>query len=389
MNGETLMSYAGDRICCDADSHIMETFDWLSAHADPDIRDRLPGLKLGGAGKMAEKAIARAVEARSDAAKTAELRANIIGGAKGWAAYGAFDKDDRRRALDDLGFKRQLVFSTFAQTQFGSEKDPALKYGGARAHNRAMAAFCEGDERLMGVAVVPLEDPERAREEIVNAAKFGCKALWLGAAPAGDRSPGHPDLDIVWQTMVEHDLPFMLHVGGGTRVLPKSYENNGQPRPTDWLGGGENLRVKDYMVLSFAPQMFLSAMVFDGVFERFPALRGGVIELGGGWVPQFLRNLDAGQRMFKKSDPQVGQLALRASDYIRRQVKFTPFPGEDIGHMIREAGSELFLFSSDYPHPEGGKDPIRKFEDTMEGIASDAKERFYRTNFEQMMGVAA
>ena len=382
------MAYAGERICCDADSHIMETFDWLKSHADPDIRDRLPGLKLGGAGKMAEKAIARAIEARADEAKTAELRANIIGGAKGWAAYGAFDKEDRRRALDDLGFKRQLVFSTFAQTQFGAEKDPVLRYGGARAHNRAMGDFCAGDERLMGVAVVPLDEPERAREEIVNAAKFGCRAVWLPAAPAGDKSPGHGDLDIVWKAMIEHNLPFMLHVGGGTRVLPKAYENNGLPRPTDWLGGGENLRVKDYMVLSFAPQMFLSAMVFDCVFERFPDLRGGVIELGGGWVPQFLRSLDAGQRMFKKSDPQVGTLPLRASDYIRRQVKFTPFPGEDVGHMIRETGPELYLFSSDYPHPEGGKDPIRKFEETMEAIAPDAKEKFYKANFEAMMGVA-
>jgi uncharacterized protein len=382
------MTYAGERICCDADSHIMETFDWLKSHADPDIRDLLPELKLGGAGKMAEKAIARAIEARSDAARTAELRANIISSAKGWAAYGAFDREDRRRALDDLGFRRQLVFSTFAQTQFASERDPKLKYGGARAHNRAMGSFCEGDNRLMGIAVAPLDEPARACEEIVNAAKFGCKAVWLGASPAGDKSPGHPDLDIVWQTLIEQNLPFMLHVGGGTRVLPKAYENNGRARPTDWLGGGENLRVKDYMVLSFAAQMFLSALVFDGVFERFPALRGGVIELGGGWVPQFLRTLDAGQRMFKKSDPQVTTLSLKASDYIRRQVKFTPFPGEDIGHMIREAGEELFLFSSDYPHPEGGKDPIRKFEETMEGIAADTKDRFYRRNFEEMMGVA-
>lgn len=383
------MTYAGERICCDADSHIMETFDWLKTHADPDIRDLLPGLKLGGAGKLAEKAIAKAIEARKDEAHTAELRANIIGGAKGWAAFGAFDKSDRRRALDDLGFKRQLVFSTFAQTQFGSEKDLKLKYGGARAHNRAMADFCSGDSRLMGIAVVPLDDPELARQEVINAAKFGCKAVWLAAAPAGDKSPGHADLDPVWRTMIDHNLPFMLHVGGGTRVLPKAYENNGLPRPTDWLGGGENLRVKDYMVLSFAPQMFLSALVFDCVFERFPDLRGGVIELGGGWVPQFLRNLDAGQRMFKKTDPQVGTLPLKASDYIRRRVKFTPFPGEDIGHMIREAGEELFLFSSDYPHPEGGRDPIRKFEDTLGGISDDARDRFYRRNFEEMMGIAA
>jgi uncharacterized protein len=383
------MGYAGQRIMCDADSHIMETFDWLRTFADPDIRESLPGLKLGGAGKMAEKAIAKAEAARKDGAHVAEQRANIIGGSKGWAAYGAFDKDDRRRALDDLGFKRQLVFSTFAQTQFASEKDAKLRYGGARAHNRAMGDFCAGDSRLMGIAVVPLDTPELAIDEIRNAAKFGNKAIWVNASPVGDKSPGHGDLDPVWNAMIEHNVPFMLHIGGGTRVMPKAYENNGLPRPTDWLGGGENLRVKDYMTISFAAQMFLSAMVFDGVFERFPKLKGGVIELGGGWVPHFLRSLDAGQRMFRKSDPQVGALPLRASDYIRRQVRFTPFPGEDVGHMIRDAGEDLFLFSSDYPHPEGGKDPIRKFDETMEGLSPAAVEKFYRGNFESMMNLAA
>jgi len=383
------MGYACSRIMCDADSHIMETFDWLKSYADPDIRDSLPGLKLGGAGRMAEKAIGKAQAARLDETLVKEQRANIIGGSKGWAAYGAFDKNDRRKALDDLGFKRQLVFSTFAQTQFASEKDAKLRYGGARAHNRAMGDFCAGDSRLMGIAVVPLDTPELAVEEIKNAAKFGDKAVWVNAAPAGGRSPGHGDLDPVWQTLVELGLPFMLHIGGGTRVMDKAYDNNGLPRPTDWLGGGENLRVKDYMTISFAAQMFLSAMVFDCVFERFPKLKGGAIELGAGWVPHYLRSLDAGQRMFKKTDPQVGTLSLKASDYIRRQVRFTPFPGEDVGHMIREAGEELFLFSSDYPHPEGGKDPIRKFDETLGGLSADATEKFYRRNFEDMMGIAA
>jgi predicted TIM-barrel fold metal-dependent hydrolase len=139
-------------------------------------------------------------------------------------------------------------------------------------------------------------------------------------------------------------------------------------------------------VLPFAPQMFLSAMVFDGVFERFPELRGGVIELGAGWVPEFLRYLDLAHRAFRKSDPGVAGLSLKPSEYIRRQVRFTPFPGEDVGRMIRDAGPELFLFSSDYPHPEGTTDPIGRFERTFEGLDEDVKERFYRRNFEDMMG---
>jgi len=62
------MTYA-NRAMYDADSHIMETFDWLKDHADPDIRDSIPALKLGGAGRLAEKAIANALERRKDPSK--------------------------------------------------------------------------------------------------------------------------------------------------------------------------------------------------------------------------------------------------------------------------------------------------------------------------------
>src|SRR6266480_2835297 len=107
------------------------------------------------------------------------------------------------------------------------------------------------------------------------------------------------------------------------------------------------------MVLSFAPQMFLAALVFDGVFDRFPKLRGGAIELGASWVPDLLVRLDRGLRLFSKTDSSIGALSLAPSEYIRRQFKFTPFPGEDVGKLLRETGAELFMFSSDYPHPEG------------------------------------
>ena len=175
-------------------------------------------------------------------------------------------------------------------------------------------------------------------------------------------------------------------MGPATKVLAPAYNNAGKPKVTDWLGGGENLRFKDYMVLSMAPQMFLASLVHDGVFERFPGLRGGVIELGAGWVPEFLRSLDMAHRMFRKSDPSVTEMSMKPSDYIRRAVKFTPFAGEDVGRMIRDAGGDLFLFSSDYPHPEGTKDPIGRFEATMEGITDEEKDRFYALNFDEMMG---
>jgi predicted TIM-barrel fold metal-dependent hydrolase len=80
-------------------------------------------------------------------------------------------------------------------------------------------------------------------------------------------------------------------------------------------------------------------------------------------------------------------MEMKPSEYIRRAVKFTPFPGEDAGRMIKDGGADLFMFSSDYPHPEGTNDPKGRFERTMADIDEDAKDQFYRRNYEEMMGL--
>ncbi len=139
------------------------------------------------------------------------------------------------------------------------------------------------------------------------------------------------------------------------------------------------------MVLHQPPEIFLACMALDGVFERFPGLRGGCIEQGAMWVVPWLKRMDIAQQTFQRTEPEL-KLPLRASEYIRRQVRFTPFPTEPVGWMIEQAGEELFLFSSDYPHPEGGRRPLERFEESMAGISEQAKDRFYSGNFAHMMG---
>lgn len=241
------MSYAGDRFCWDADSHLMPDAESLAMHADPAFREEMwiLGGKNGGEkfdkqfGRMLEKVRARLAEAE----KTAELETRVISTAKGWDAHGAVDPVERSRTLDLLGFQGQLVFSTFAG-RYRFAKDPDLMYAGARAHARAMAAFCEADERLMAVTMIPLDDPQRALAELNEALRLGVSAVH-------------------------------------------------------------------------------------------------------------------------------------------------PFPFEDVGWLMRNGGEELFLFSSDYPHPEGGRDPIKNFETSLDeaGVSPAARQRFYRTNFEEVMRI--
>jgi predicted TIM-barrel fold metal-dependent hydrolase len=384
------MPYAEGRTYYDADSHVMETADWLINHADRAVRDRLKGPDYLASGPFGARGVGAVRHSDEHWAKV-NIEANLLN-IKGWDALGAYDSGERSRALDLLGFHRQLVFSSIAISQFWGlfeqrERDPEILYGGARAHNRAMTDFCAHDKRLMPVGFVPLDVPELAAREVDEAIKLGCAAVQLPATAAGDKSPTHPDFDRVWARLEDANIPFMLHVGSGELPVPAPYNNNGRPPAKDFLGGdggGETLRSKGYMMLHQPSEMFLSAMVLDGTFEQFPRLRGGCIAQGAMWVVPWLKRLDAAQETFVRTEPGLA-LPLKASEYVRRQLRFTPVPIEPIGWMIEQGGAELFLFSSDYPHIEGGRNPLKRFESSMAGISGEAKDRFYSQNFADMM----
>lgn len=379
------MGYADDRRILDADSHLMELPGFLDGYIEPALLDQLRGRDMAGFGLVLKDAVHRAQARWTDATKAAEAEERLLVD-KGWMAMGAFDREERSRVLDLLGFEGQLVFSTFAATMFVG-RDLDRLYGGSRALNRAVADFCAADARLFAVAFVPLADPERAVAVAVEALQLGCAAIQVPSTAAGERAPTHPDLDPFWALLEEASVPFVLHVGGGGRLLDPAFHNNAMP-VTDHLGGGENIRSKDYLAIYHSPEVFLGTLILDGLFDRFPRLRGASIEQGAGWVVSWMRDLDYAQRAFRRTEEPLRRLELQPSEYVHRHLRFTPFCGEPVGWMIEQAGADLFMFSTDYPHPEGGRDPLAKFEESLTTVDQAAKDRFYARNMAELLGHA-
>lgn len=376
------MTYAGEREILDADSHVMELADFLDRYIDPSQRHRLRRKGMEALAPVLEDARARAEARRSDPASAAQAEDRLLDD-KGWHAMGGFDPAERSRVLDLLGFRSQLVFATFATSMF-TGRDVERLYAGSAAQNRAMVDFCAADERLLAVGFVPLVDPSRAARLAVEAIEGGCAAVMVPSTAAGSMAPTHPELDGFWDVLSEANVPFVLHVGGGGRLLDPAFHNNDMP-VTDHLGGGENVRSKDFLAIHHSPELFLGALIFDGLFDRFPKLRGGCIEQGAGWVVSWIRHLDYGQRAFRRTEEPLRRLEHKPSDYVRRHLKFTPFPGEPVGWMIEQTAPELFMFSTDYPHPEGGRDPLAKFEEALTSATPADQDRFYFRNMEELL----
>jgi predicted TIM-barrel fold metal-dependent hydrolase len=398
------MPYIEGRVVHDADAHIMETPSWLRDYADPEIRDRIEPLQLSGGNELRQtgdpeeqlRDLDAAFEKLARKHASDDYRANEaaeIMQRKNFAATGSFIADDRPRALDLIGVASQLVFNTFHNRRLRNwehGKDVDLAYGVARAHNRGMLEFCSVDPRLIPTLYVPLADfaqAEAVADEALTMSDGACALLVASGCPK-DHSPSHIGLDPVWARAQEAGVPMVFHVGGTGDLLDAAYFQNGLPIPPDFHGGEENFRSVDYMGIPHPPMQTLATLIFDGVLERFPDLKWGVIEQGAIWMPSWMRQMESAFDAFERHEERLQKLSMRPSEYVQRQVRSTPYPTEDVGWIIEQAGEDVAMFSSDFPHVEGGRKPVERFEASLGDATEDVREKFYRTNFEDLMGNA-
>lgn len=252
------------------------------------------------------------------------------------AADGARDLDARMRDLDSEGIDVQVLFGglCIGATSF---EDPGFAADFCRAYDDWLLGVCaRHPERLKAVAVVPLQFPDRAIEELRRAADLGVVAVAVPPV-VGRRNLDDPAFQ-----------PFFEAAAGlGTAVAVHSAPGMNLPLP-----GAE--RFDNYAqvhCLSFpVDQMVaLTALSMGGVLDRFPALRVVFLESGVGWVPYFVHRID--EHREKRGDLVPG-MTTDARDLIARGQCWFSFECEEplLEPYIEHLGADSLVFSSDYPH---------------------------------------
>ena len=385
------MSYAQNRRIIDVDSHLIELEDFLTNAAKSDELGLLPSMDSQGELPVSEAAMARAREhfarRQSDPDTMAKFEASVLDVSKsGWSRLGAFDPEERSHTLDVFGYEMQWVLPTFSFHQIAHAKDHKVLANGARVLNRAMGAFCAHDDRLFAIGYVPLSlGPDEAGAIIDEGFAAGVHTFMVDTnEPNPDaRSFTHGDFDPVWDRFAAANVPIIAHVAvnGHYDPISPSFRNTGKtagPHVGDIPEGPIGI-----VGMNNSAELFLSALVFDGVFDRHPGLRAISMEHGATWVPSWLHTLDFAARALKRMKPDMK----KPSDIVRERVKFAPFAGEPVGWIIDQIGPEMLVYASDYPHPEGTSDPIRKFEAEMTECDEATFHAFYYGNMASVMGL--
>jgi predicted TIM-barrel fold metal-dependent hydrolase len=287
----------------------------------------------------------------------------------------------RLRMLDEFTVDAAVLFPNYGLLW---EKmlagDPAAQRANARAFNRFMTGVCaDGDDRLFGVAHLTLHDPAWAVEEIRRVREAGVRLAMIAPAPVDGKPLSHPDFEPVWAACSDVGVAPVFHVSGFESPI----------HPAWHVGESEDGGLLlDSIFLWLAPALALTNLILNGVLERHPALRIGVVELTAGWVPSYLLHLDGAFDFFalRHGEPVVA-LKERPSDYFLRQVRVAALPYEMPSRLVGSVGEETFMIGSDWPHAEGVADPRGAADRAAVGLSERARSKLMGANAAWLLGL--
>jgi predicted TIM-barrel fold metal-dependent hydrolase len=341
------------------------------------------------------------------AADETEINADTVWNTKFARAPGAFDLARRLEVMDLTGVRRQLVFpgsiGLYATSFYfrceafpdmyrsitGDRKGYALQL--IKAYNDFCIRTARRSDRLRTVAVALADHVDALYAEVKRIVDGGVRAVWIpSAALPGGVSPAHPALDRVWDLLEAADTPVLAHVGADFEFL-KTAAWRDAPAFVGWKAGEEfQMDPWTLSTLHLPVQNFLATMVLGGVFERFPRLRFGACEVTAQWVGPLAQNLDlwhANSRKFSLGNMEGAlPIKLRPSEYIRRNTRFSLFDIEPVDAYIDQfAMPELYCYASDYPHPEGGRNPMGDVSGKLAKYAPDVMRKVFVENGEWLL----
>jgi len=336
-----------------------------------------------------------------DATPQEELNFHSAWRGKGPYAYGSYDMERRLKLMDYTGVGQQLVFpgalAIYSMFLLGKADDPkfmseitgdrrayALKM--LRAQNDWVVRCQKWSSRLRPVATLIGETPDGIHAEAKRLIDAGVRAVWLpGSMLPGGKSPAHSELDRLWALLAGSNTVATLHLGDELGVFKTLGWREAEPFYGWMLGDEISLDPWTISAMPIASQNFTATMIAGGVFERHPMLRFASIEVGAHWLGPLARALDmwaANTQTAKWSE----RLPLKPSEYIKRNVRISAFPWEPIDEYIRNDGLEdCYCYASDFPHVEGGTDPMGFWSKRLAPLGEETMEKFFVSNGKWLM----
>ena len=262
--------------------------------------------------------------------------------------------DEWRSFASAVGIEHSVLYPSLALS-FGKIRDREWAYLAARAYNDWLAsAYLAADPIFSGMALIPLQEPARAVEELTRAVQdLGMRGAMLPA----HGQPLHLGSKEYWPIYeAAESLGCAIAVHGACH---------------DGLGFDDMNVYAAVHALGhpFGQLISLAGMLFNGVFDHFPGLRVAYLEGGSAWILLALERFDESHESHVPIDDRGELVKLGesqdVSDYllellrVGRVVLGCEGGERNLEDAVNTIGRSPFFYSSDFPH-EVDEDSCKK-----------------------------
>jgi predicted TIM-barrel fold metal-dependent hydrolase len=368
----------------DSDQHLYETRTTWIDHIDPDRREdalRIADDDLGYPWLTwrGRRLAPVDVQVPGRTSELGEWRERIRAGLPAPTRYDDelprdyWDPAARAGKLAAMGLDECVVFPNFGLLW---ERTLDADLGACTANMTAWNRWCasvvaDGRGRVHPVAHCTLRDEAWLLAELARLERDGVRLAMVAPALVDGRPLSHPRHDPIWRAFVDHGVTPVFHVADQRR-----------PFGDGWYTEPDDAFVPplESVFLWVPGALGATDLILNGVFERVPELKLGIVELSAIWVPMFLLMLDGGSEFTTKLNGRpLAELSMRPSEYFRRHVRVSSFAYELPARLIAQTG-DLYMCCSDYPHSEGTATPLADYEHSARPAHPDETPGLFRDN---------
>ena len=251
---------------------------------------------------------------------------------EGGAARNQTIGPDRIALMDKQGVDVQaLTINGF----WWYEADDALADRVVKVQNEGLAKIVSTyPDRFVAMASVALQNPAMAAAQLED----GVKRLGLRGASIGghcnNEDLSNPKFDPFWAKAQELNVPVVMHPQGAENVMKE-----GALRGRGDLG--------NIMGNPFETSYFLTRLIFDGTFDKFPNLKVCGAHAGG-YLPSYLGRTEAACVVRANANCANKK---KPSEYLRSQIIIDTmvFSDEGLRHLVAEVGVDQIVYGTDVP----------------------------------------
>ena len=268
-----------------SDNHVIEPVDLWTSRGESRFKDRVPHVESLEEGDwwfceslkiLSVAAGSNQVGVRFEEPEKLSMEARIEE-----VPLGGYIPEEHVKDMDIEGIDVSIVYPSLGLGLYSVVSDSELLSSIFRTYNDWVGEFCSAiPKRLKGIAMLNLDDVQEGVKELERYAKMGFAGAMIPVAPPWGRPYDKPEYEPLWAAAQDLGMPLSLHI------------TTNRPGPGQEMANLHSATANFMSNVDHWVRMSLGSMIFSGVFERYPKLQVGSVEMELSWVPHFLDRID-------------------------------------------------------------------------------------------------